>query len=95
MQAVCLSKLNLNVCEFNWQGFLIWTWKGFGVCLLHLASDLGLRVSFVPQPVPRKIYDNYDINYLYEDEDGGIEGEEDYLDPDYTIDSEVGKIVFL
>ena len=74
---------------------LIWTWKGFGVCLLHLASDLGLRVSFVPQPVPRKIYDNYDINYLYEDEDGGIEGEEDYLDPEYTLDSEVWKVEIL
>ena len=74
---------------------LIWTWKGFGVCLLHLASDLGLRVSFVPQPVPRKIYDNYDINYLYEDEDGGIEGEEDYLDPEYTLDSEVLNVELL
>ena len=52
-------------------------------------------MSFVPQPVPRKIYDYYDINYLYEDEDGGIEGEEDYLDPEYTLDSEVWKVEIL
>ena len=36
-----------------------------------------------------------EFNYLYEDEDGGIEGEEDYLDPEYTLDSEVGKFEFL
>ena len=51
-------------------------------------------MSFVPNPVPRKIYDYYDINYLYEDEDG-IEGEEDYFDPEYTLDSEVGRAEFL
>ena len=91
-----MSKFDHHSEWFELQPWLVWTWKGFGVCLLHLASDLGFRVSFVPKPVPaRKFYDYYDINYLYEDEDGGIEGEEDYLDPDYTLDSEVGKVVFL
>ena len=87
-----LSLRRTPTLRCGWARF--WTWKGFVVCLFHLAGDLGLKLSFaIPKPVPRKLYFYYDSNYLYGDEDGIDGGEEDYFDPEYTLDSEVCSIL--
>ena len=59
---------------------------------MHLANDLGFKVRFdITKPVPIRTWDYYNVDYLYGDDEGGIEGEEDYFDPEYTLDSEVLK----